>query len=389
MVRAAGSLVPDDHGDRCGLGVDDGARRALDPQPRAWPAPSGRRVDLHAAGLDLLSLAITWLAPAAAYLWTLPLLAAGHRLLLAPTRSDAAVRAASVIVLAASGTLWMRDTIDLLHFLVALLGRMPFVTPVYAYPALIAAAGLMVVPPLFAAVASATPLLRPSLATGLTLAAVAITSIAAWMAPAYTYEQPLRRYARVIQEPGAAHAIWQVGSLEPGLDLGEGAPGGWTTTTPEVRSVPWGRIAQPFVFSTSTDPLGAAPASIAGYSAVPTEGANGTILRVTVLSKEPSASISFVLPAGIVPARSNLPGVLRSGRWTATFVAPPPEGIAWEASFAGTTPQQLAALRVAVTASGAPGGTGWQRLPVVDAAGPDGLDRLDHLGSGSLRSATA
>ena len=311
----------------------------------------------------LLSLAITWLAPAAAYLWTLPLLAAGIALLVAPTRSDAAVRAASVVVLAASATLWMRDTIDLLRFLVALLGRMPFVTPVYAYPALIAAAGLMIVPPFFAAVASATPLLRPALATGVTLAAVAVTSIAAWMAPAYTHEQPLRRYARVIQEPGATRALWQVGSLEPGLDLGEGAPGGWTTTSPEVTSVPWGRIPQPFVFSALTDPLGPAPVTIGGYSAVPTEGANGTSLRVSVLPKEPSASISFVLPTGIVPARSNLPGVLRSGRWTATFVAPPPEGIAWEATFAGTTPQQLTALRVAVTTSGAPGGTGWQRLP--------------------------
>lgn len=310
----------------------------------------------------LLSLGMTWLAPAAAYLWTLPLLTAGIVLLIAPARSDAAVRAASVVVLAAAATLWTRDTVDLLRFMVAVFGRLPFVTPVYAYPALIAAAGIMIVPPVFAAAASPTPLLRPTLATAFALAAVAVTSISAWMAPAYTYEQPLRRYARVIQEPGAARAVWQVGSLEPGLDLGDGAPGGWTTTAPEVASIPWGRISQPFVFSTLADPLGPAPVSIGGYSAVPTEGATGTSLRVTVLPKEPSVSISFVLPAGIVPARSNLPGVLRSGRWTATFVAPPPEGIAWEATFAGATPPQLAGLRVAVTTSGVPGGTGWQRL---------------------------
>jgi hypothetical protein len=306
---------------------------------------------------------MTWLAPAAAYLWTLPLLAAGIVLALTPVRSEAAVRAASVAVLAVAGTLWMRDTINLLHFMVALLGRMPFITPVYAYPALIATAGLMVIPPFLAAAASPAPLLRPSLATGLALAAVAGTSIAAWLAPAYTYEQPLRRYARVIQEPGAANAVWQVGSLEPGLDLGEGAPGGWTTAAPAVTSIPWGRMPQPFVFSTQASPLGPAPASVVGYSALPTEGANGTSLRVTVLPREPSAYVSFVLPAGIVPARSNLPGALRSGRWTATFVAPPPEGIAWEATFARATPQQLAATRVAVTTNGAPGGSGWQRLP--------------------------
>ena len=311
----------------------------------------------------ILALAMTWFAPAAAYLWTLPLLAAGISLLLAPVRSEAAVRAASVIVLAAAATLWLRDTIDLLRFMVALLGRLPFVTPVYAYPALIATAGLMVVPPFFAVAASPAPLMRPSLATGLALAAVAGTSISAWLAPAYTYDQPLRRYARVIQEPGVATSLWQVGSLEPGLDLGEGAPGGWTTSLPEVKTIPWGRLAQPFVFSTTAPPLGPAPVSIAGYAAVPTEAANGTSLRVTVLPREPATSISFVLPAGIVPARSSLPGVLRAGRWTATFVTPPPDGVLWEATFAGATPQQLAALRVAVTMSGIPGGTGWQRLP--------------------------
>ena len=67
------------------------------------------------------------------------------------------------------------------------------------------------------------------------------------------------------------------------------------------------------------------------------------------------ASISFVLPAGVGPDRANLPGIVRAGRWSATFVAPPAEGIAWEASFAGASPEQLAALSIAVTAGGVPG----------------------------------
>jgi hypothetical protein len=116
------------------------------------------------------------------------------------------------------------------------------------------------------------------------------------------------------------------------------------------------------VFSTSAEPLGAPPATVTSYAAVPLEG-GGTTLRIAVVATEPSVSIAFVLPPGIVPARSNLPGVIRSGRWTATFVAPPPEGIAWQASFAAVTAPQLKDLRVAVTASGIPGGTGWQRLP--------------------------
>ncbi|CAN5668220.1 hypothetical protein BH24ACI5_BH24ACI5_10530 [soil metagenome] len=311
----------------------------------------------------VLTLAVTWFAPAAAYLWTLPLLAAGLMLLLAPPANTAAVRAASVVVLAVAATLWLRDTIDLLRFMVAVFGRLPIITPAYAYPALIALAGLMIAPPFFAAAASPVPLLRPTLATALALAAVASTSLAAWMAPAYTHEQPLRRYARAIQEPGAAQSIWQVGSREPGLDLAPGAPAAWTPDAPAVTSIPWGRIAQPFVFSAPADPLGPAPAAVTGYSAAPADGGNATTLRISLLPKEPSLSISFVLPPGIVPARSNLPGVLRSGRWTASFVAPPPEGIAWQASFAGTTTAQLAGLRVAVTTSGVPGGAGWQRLP--------------------------
>jgi hypothetical protein len=311
----------------------------------------------------VLSLAMTWFAPAAAYLWTLPLLTAGLVLVVAPPSNVAAVRAASVVVLAVAGTLWMRDTIDLLRFMVAVFGRLPIITPAYAYPALVALAGLMIAPPFFAAAASPTPLLRPTLATALAMAVVAATSIAAWMAPAYTYEQPLRRYARALQEPGAAQSVWQVGSLEPGLDLGDGAPGTWTMADPAVPSIPWGRLAQPFVFSASAAPLGPAPAAITAYTAVPADGGSGTIVRLSLLPAEPSLSISLVLPPGLVPARSNLPGVLRSGRWTATFVAPPPEGIAWQASFASATPQQLAGLRVAVTTSGVPGGTGWQRLP--------------------------
>ncbi len=370
----------------------------------AWMmARAGRWIPARARGLRhpavawtytlpvwiLLSLAMTWLAPAAAYLWTLPLLAAGIVLVMAPTRSEAAVRAASVVVLAVAGTLWMRDTINLLHFMVALLGRMPFVTPVYAYPALIAAAGLMVVPPFLAAAASPAPLLRPSLATGLALAAVAGTSIAAWLAPAYTYEQPLRRYARVIQEPGATNAVWQVGSLEPGLDLGEGAPGGWTTAAPEVTSIPWGRMPQPFVFSTVAGPLGPAPASVAGYSALPIEGANGT-----------------------TPSRHGAP----EGTVRVRLIRPPsrhrpgPEQPAWRAALgtldrdvrgAATRRHRLGGHLRARDAAAArrdarcghdqrrPRRIGLAAPPGLDAPGPHGLDRLGDLGDRPVRAAAA
>jgi hypothetical protein len=310
-----------------------------------------------------LALFTFWTAPAAAYLWAWPLLTAGLLLVVVPARNATALRLVSIVVLAVSATLWLRDTVDLLRFMVAVLGRLSFVTPVYVYPAMIAAAGIMVVPPLFAATARQTPLVRPALTTALLMAAVAATLLAAWMAPAYTYEQPLRRYVRAIQEPGAATATWKIGSLEPGLDLGAGAPGGWAQSEPQIESIPWGRLAQPFVFSTVAQPLGPAPASIARFETAPAADGSGTTLTIAVVPAEPALSVSFVLPAGLSPARSNFPGVVHLGRWTASFSAPPPEGIQWQASFAAATPELLRGVRVAVTSSGLPGAPGWQRIP--------------------------
>jgi hypothetical protein len=311
----------------------------------------------------VLAFFTSWAAPAAAYLWTLPLLSAGACLLIVPAAKAGAVRIASVVVLAVTATLWLRDTVDLLRFMVAVFGRLPIVTPVYVYPGMIAAAGLMVAPPLFAAVARPAPLLRPSLATALVLAAVAISVLAAWLAPAYTREQPLRRHVRAIQEPGAERSLWKVGSLEPGLDLGDGAPAGWRIADSSVPAVPWSVLSQPFVFSTAAPPLGAAPAAIASYSTTPAALAAGTTLSISIRPSEPALSVAFVLPEGVSPARSNLPGAIRRGRWTATFVAVPPEGVAWEASFASASATELAATRVVVTSSGLPGAPGWQRLP--------------------------
>lgn len=310
-----------------------------------------------------MALFVFWAAPSAAYLWTLPLLAAGVLLLVVPAANAGAVRIASVVILAVAATLWLRDTIDLLRFMVAVFGRLSIVTPAYVYPALIAVAGLMVAPPLFAATARPTPMLRPSLATALVLAGVAVTIMAAWLAPAYTPEQPLRRYARAIQEPGAAGSRWRVGSLEPGLDLGDGAPSGWTRAGAADPAVPWLSLAQPFVFAATAAPLGAAPAAVTGFTTAPAAGGAGTTVSVSVVPKEPALSVSFVLPSGMTPARSNLPGVVRLGRWTATFVAPPPEGIAWQASFASVSPERMKEVRVLVTSSGLPGAPGWQRLP--------------------------
>jgi hypothetical protein len=295
----------------------------------------------------VLAAAALWLAPAAAYLWTLPLLAAGAVLTAAPPSRDGIVRAASVVVLAVAGTLWLREAAELVRFMVAVMGRLPIITPVYVFPALLAVAAAMVAPPLIAAIAPSRPVGRPSILTTLLLAAIAVAAGLAYMAPAYTAERPLRRHARAIQEAGSTTATWEVGSVEPGIDLGAGAPAGFAPADgPANVSVPWGRLSFPFVFRATGPSLGAPPATVASFATAPLE--RGTEASITVVPRVPGINISFVLPPGLTPARSNLTGQLRGGRWVAIFAAPPAEGITWRASFASPF-QPLAGISVTAT----------------------------------------
>jgi hypothetical protein len=308
-----------------------------------------------------LATAALLLAPSAAYLWTIPLLAAGLLLSLARPSSGVAVRAASLLLLGVVATLWLRDTILLLRFLVATLGRLPIVTPVFAYAALMFLAGLMLVPPLLGAFAASRRLLRPSLLTSVALIGLAVTAGFAYKAPAYTADAPLRRSVRVLQTPDAP-GIWEVGSTEPGLDLAPGAFGGWTpASTAAPGGVPWGRLPHPFVFRASGPPLGPAPAQVTQATLQPVAG--GLELLVAVVPREPGLTVAFVLPPGVTPARHNLPGLVRLGSWTATFVAVPADGVLFRAAFNTTEAARVGRPLVLVTSSRLPGGEGWQSLP--------------------------
>jgi hypothetical protein len=309
-----------------------------------------------------LALAMSWLAPAAAYLWSLPLLTAAVLLLLVPAGSGPAIRAASVIVLAVTATLWLNDTLELLRFMAALFGRLPLVTPVYVYAALMTAASVMLAPPFIAAVATTRPLVRPSVVTILCLLSVAVAGGFAYSAPAYTYDQPQRRVVRALQEPDTAGALWEVAALEPGLDLSPGAPAGWSLQSAAAEaSIPWGRLPHPFVFRATGPALGPAPLDVAAFTIRPV--AAGTEVAVTAVPRRRGVVVSFVLPQGVTPARSSLPGVLRLGRWTATYIAPSEDGILWRAGFGPAAAGRLQDIRVVVTDSGFPDGSGWQRLP--------------------------
>jgi hypothetical protein len=301
-----------------------------------------------------------WVAPGAAFLWLIPLLTAGVLLSIVPASAAVALRLVSIIVFAVAATLWVRDTTNLLYFMVAALGRFPLVTPIAVFAAVMSIAGAMLAPPLIAAIGTTQPLLRPSLASAVCLAAIAVTAGFAYSAPAYTYEQPLRRQARVIQEQGGP-PVWEVGSVEPGLDLGDGAPSGWTPappgSSPASSAVPVLRLPYPFVFRATGPDLGPAPITIAGATIDPLSA--GQELAITVVPREPGIAISFVLPAGLQPARSSLPGVPRLGHWMATYVAPPPEGVIFRASFNGADAARLREVRVLATMQGSPDGRGW------------------------------
>ena len=310
----------------------------------------------------VLALGASWLAPAAAYLWTVPLLAAGLLLTISPVGGSLAVRVVSLVILGVTATLWMRDVVELLRFAVAVLGRLPLVTPVYAFAALIGLSGVMVAPGFIAAVATERHLLRPTAITVLCLVAIALSLSLAYVAPAYTGAQPLRRDVRAFQDDGAATSLWQVGSNEPGLDVAAGGPSDWAPGRSEhSTSVPRGQLRSPFVFSGTALPLGGAPAQITSYSVQPVTG--GLELTIAATAREPGVTLAFVLPPGLTPARSSLPGTMRQGRWTAVFIAPPPEGVAFRAAFSGPTAERLRETRVTVTSPRLPGGAGWQSLP--------------------------
>jgi len=270
-----------------------------------------------------------WFAPGAAYLATTPLLAAAIVLAAIPLHASIAIRIVSILVLAITASIWLRSTIDLVIYANALLGRIPGVAPVWAFAAVLSMAGLFLVPPFVGAVsAGAARLGRPQIFTLFVIVALAVTGLGAYFGDAYTDRHPLRRHARFVQDAGRMTAMWEIGSNEPGLDLDVSSGLQWqpdSGTAP--RSVPIAPLRHPFRFTASA-PAVPTPASVSA-SMTPIDTA--IELTITVKSQDPSAYVTLLLPPGIKPVRSNLPGTMSNtnNRWRSTFVAPPADGLAW------------------------------------------------------------
>jgi Peptidase family M28 len=295
----------------------------------------------------LFAAAMAVAAPLSAYLWTIPLGATGVLLMFLP-HSTAAIRSASAVVLVIVAALWLDNLAALVMFTVPMFGRQPIITPAWIYPALLTVAGVMFGPPAVAMLIGRRRLLRPAAATAVALAAGAGTLAWAWMAPAYTVERPLRSEARYVHDAASGRAFLEVASLEPGLDIGTGAPSGWAAVSdPPPASLPLPSLSFPFVFRGPADPS-PAPASVS----LTFEAATArTTLRVT--PDEPGLEAAIVMPDGVRPTDSNLPGIVRRGRWMVRFAGLPAEGFAWTARLPDG--RRAGGLKVVIVRHGLPG----------------------------------
>lgn len=298
-------------------------------------------------------------APAAAYLFLLPLLVAAALLVFVPLDSPAPVRFASLLSGGFNVALWGWLLVQLLGFAVAHFGRQPIVTPAWVYAALMFVAGIVLVPP-FLAMLTGRPLWRPGLVSAALLAATAAAAGYAYSAPAYTYERPLRRAVLFAQDVSSPIAFWQVGSVEPGLDL-EATTVPWAPFSSALPfAVPIPRLPHPFVFARQDTPEREVPARVTLRTAPAGDAVEFT---VSVTPARRGLAVAFVMPAGFTPIRPSLPGIVRNGRWTASYGAVPLHGAAFRAHARGADAAAIADVRAVVRTHRLPGGHGWQGLP--------------------------
>jgi hypothetical protein len=309
-----------------------------------------------------LAAAVEFTAPAASHLWALPLLAISVPLLVVPLRLTLSVRIISVIAAIVCALFWVNDGFDLYLFLVPLMGRLRLVTPYWLYPAYVAFIGVMLAPPIVAALAGAIRGRRTQTAIGASLLlALAITTGLSYVADAYTPDRPLRRVARYVNDVAPGTAWWEVGGNEPGLDLtlssadaaqwrlqdGNAVAPVGASVSPLIPS-----LGLPFVFRAPAPPTPPPADVVATFASK--DGA--TQFEITLVPKLESLSVSIALPSGVEPTQANLSGRRepRSNRWIARFSAIPTTGIAFRATVPASLASRLAETVVIVTANRGP-----------------------------------
>jgi hypothetical protein len=296
-------------------------------------------------------------APLSSYLWTIPLAAAGVLFMVVPARSAGAIRLASAIVLLTAVVLWVDNLLAVMPFTVAVLGRLPVITPVWVYASLVMIGAIVLAPPAIAMVIGRARLLRPAAATGTALLAVAVAAGLAWAAPAYTTERPQWRSARYVHDMASNAAFWEVAGVEPGLDLASSAAQGWELAREEPpTSVQIGRLPHPFVFRRA-DATGEPPPVRASIAF----DAGSRRLTIWVTPTEQGLSAAIVLTDGRAPLDASLPGRPGAAGWTARYEGLPADGLVFTATLRDAA--RLAPVRVVIGRAGLPGGAGPSGLP--------------------------
>jgi Peptidase family M28 len=305
-----------------------------------------------------LTALAAWHAPSAAYLWTLPLLTAAVFVGIAPDSVPWSALSATIVT-AVAAVLWLPDALDVMPFLLPVFGRLPIVTPIYVLPAVVAAIGIMTLPPLIALLVS-TSLRKPRLATRALIFLVAVLFGASYTAPAYTPERPQWRTAQYISDLQDGRAYWELGSIEPGLDvlMGAGGPQNWRPWND--AQVPWSvsTLSHPFRFRADVP---AEPASLDASTSVTVAGSDA-IWEIAVRPPQPGVTLALWLPRGVTPRASSHPGSDRGGRWVAGVAAAPSDGVRFRITLpVGVSPTPDA--RIAVIENRLPGQADAAALP--------------------------
>ena len=338
----------------------------------------------------LAGLSVT-LAPGAAFLWTIPLLAAAIGLVVVPLDRPQAVRAVATVVFMAAGLFWTRDAWLLARFAVTTLGFEPLVTPIWVYPGIMTATAVMLVPPAFGACrCSASRFARTAITAGLLLVLTGAFA-AAYVAPAYTSDRPQRRSLRYVHDVGHG-AFWELDGNEPGPGVAEDhGPTGWYAAlrerraerrtedligreqrfrrqrglpdldvgTREERREIFERTARPFRYRAAA-PLAPAPATVEARLDTHADEAE---LSVTVRPTEPETTISLILPIVLRPLRSNVPGTVRLLGWRATYIPPLGGSATFQIVLGKDRLDELKDARVVVSRTGLPGAEPGSPLP--------------------------
>lgn len=309
-----------------------------------------------------VAIVMLTLAAAASYLATIPLLFTALLLPLGVTRPGVE-RAVSVVSGLVAWGLLAPDVWSLLMFAVPVLSRLSIVTPIWLFPLLFLAAGVFLWPPVLGMlVGRMTWRIRHGLAGAVLMTLVVVSALLVLMSPAYTAERPQRRAATLVDNRVTGEAYWRLAGNEPGVDIGPGpADVQWQTVAATGPVAPWHSTGA-FVFEGRVSPRDTAtPARVTSFVTRRTDGVD---LEAAISAHQHERlSVSFVLPEATVPTATSLPGRSVRGRWQATFVNVPREGLTWRATVPPSQGDALAATEVWMSVPELPGADAATGLP--------------------------